>query len=144
MEHLPYENRYLYVDEYYRVLNLGGIIGFWDTPNKYFPYESHSIGLPFLQFFPPQAAYTYAKLSRKSMKNVSFLEFVRPGTGWRNSSYYELLPKTQMIDVQDVSREFGYKVNYIFAKILSKVLHAPDSFFAPTLNVVFKKINNYE
>lgn len=144
VEHLPYENRYLFVDEYYRVLKIGGIIGFWDTPNKYFPYEGHSIGLPFLQILPPQFAYIYARLFRKSMKKVSFPEFVRAGTGWRNSSYYELLPKTSMIDVQDVSHEFRYEVNNIIAKALSKVLRVPDSFFSPTLNVVFKKMINYE
>jgi len=144
VEHLPYENRYIYVDEYYRILKVNGIIGFWDTPNRYFPYEHHSIGLPFLQVFPPQIAYMYARLFRKKMKMVSFPEFVRAGTGWRNSSYYELLPKTNMVDIQDISQEFGYKSKSKLARAISIVFNIPDSFFSSSLNVVFKKLKDYE
>jgi 2-polyprenyl-3-methyl-5-hydroxy-6-metoxy-1,4-benzoquinol methylase len=144
VEHLPYENRFNYIDEYYRVMKTNGIIGFWDTPNRYFPYESHSIGLPFLQILPPQIAYIYSKLFRKKARKVGFPEFVRAGTGWRNSSYYELLPKTNMIDIQDVSCEFGYKSNNKIVRMVSKMLGVPEAFFTPSLNVVFKKIKDYE
>ena len=102
VEHLPFENRYLYVDSYYRSLKVGGMIGFFDTPNRYFPFETHSIGLPFIHSLPPQIAFLYAKLFRK-LGGVDFSSFVRAGTGWRNASYYECLPKTLMIDVKDIS-----------------------------------------
>ena len=110
VEHLPFESRHMYVDEYYRVLRVGGVVGFWDIPNPYFPFESHSVGLPLISLLPPQIAYAYARLFKHSkMKDVNFPLFVRAGTGWRNSSYYELLPKSLMIDVADVSEEFGYQ-----------------------------------
>ncbi len=145
VEHLPYEGRYMYVDEYYRVLRDGGHIGFWDTPNRYYPFESHSVGLPWISLLPPQIAYAYARLFKAKMKEVSFPLFVRAGTGWRNSSYYELLPKSLMIDVQDVSEEFGYQAGCgRLGRFLAKMLHVPQSFFSPTLNVVFRKLRQYE
>jgi ubiquinone/menaquinone biosynthesis C-methylase UbiE len=146
VEHLPYETRHLYVDEYYRVLRVGGVIGFWDTPNRYYPFESHSIGLPFISLLPPQIAYAYARLCKRTkMKDVSFPLFVRAGTGWRNSSYYELLPKSLMIDVADVSGEFGYQSGSgRFAELVANMFHVPPSFFAPSLNVVFRKLRQYE
>jgi 2-polyprenyl-3-methyl-5-hydroxy-6-metoxy-1,4-benzoquinol methylase len=146
VEHLPFEARHLYVDEYYRVLREGGMIGFWDTPNRYYPFESHSVGLPLISLLPPQIAYAYARLCKGAkMKEVSFPLFVRAGTGWRNSSYYELLPKSLMIDVADVSQEFGYQPGTgRLATLIAKVLRVPPSFFASRLNVVFRKLRQYE
>lgn len=143
VEHLPFENRYVYVDSYYRKLKLGGIIGFWDTPNRYFPFERHSIGLPFIQRLSPQCAYIYAKLFGK-LKRISFSEFVRMGTGWRNATYYELLPKTLMIDVKDISEEAGYFCKNSLINLISKFSGAPAAFFTPNLNVIFRKEKEYE
>ncbi len=145
VEHLPYEGRDRYVDEYYRVLRDGGLIGFWDTPNRYYPFESHSVGLPLISLLPPQIAYAYARLCKAKMKEVSFPLFVRAGTGWRNSSYYELLPKSLLIDVADVSEEFGYQPGSgPWGRFFAKMLRVPPSFFSPSLNVVFKKVRQYE
>jgi hypothetical protein len=79
------------------------------------------------------------------MKDVSFPLFVRAGTGWRNSSYYELLPKSLMIDVADVSEEFGYPCGSgRFGGLIAKLLRVPPCFFAPSLNVVFRNVRQYE
>jgi ubiquinone/menaquinone biosynthesis C-methylase UbiE len=145
VEHLPYEDRHRYVDEYYRVLRVGGLIGFWDTPNRYYPLESHSVGLPLISLLPPQIAYAYARVLKTKMKDVSFPLFVRAGTGWRNSSYYELLPKSLMIDVADVSKEFGYESGSgRIGQLIAKMLRVPPSFFSPSLNVLFRKVRQYE
>lgn len=144
IEHLPYENRHLYVDEYYRVLKTDGIIGFWDTPNRYFPFESHSIGLPLVSLLPPQMAYIYSKIFKKKIREISFSQFIRVGSGWRNSSYYELHPKTMMIDIEDISEEIGYKANNKIIRAIAKLFNVPTAFFSSSLNVIFKKIKNYE
>jgi len=143
VEHLPFENRHVYVDNYYKKLKVGGIIGFWDTPNRFFPLERHSIGLPFIHWLSPQIAFIYAKLFRK-LKDASFTDFIRAGTGWRNSSYYELLPKSLMIDIKDISEEVGYFCEIRFVKLLSRLFDVPVAFFTPSLNVVFRKEKNYE
>ncbi len=43
VEHLPERHRRAQVDEYWRVLAPGGHIAFLDTPNRYFPHETHSL-----------------------------------------------------------------------------------------------------
>ncbi|MBI5627942.1 MAG: class I SAM-dependent methyltransferase, partial [Candidatus Rokubacteria bacterium] len=53
VEHLPGRNRRAQVDEYYRVLAPGGHIAILDTPNRLFPLETHSVGLPLVQWLPP-------------------------------------------------------------------------------------------
>ena len=46
VEHLPLRSRRAQVDEYYRVLAPGGHIAILDTPNRWFPLETHSVGPP--------------------------------------------------------------------------------------------------
>src|SRR5438132_7176776 len=46
VEHLPVRHRRRQVDEWYRVLAPGGHIAVLDTPNRWFPLETHSVGLP--------------------------------------------------------------------------------------------------
>ena len=161
LEHLPYEDRYLYVDEYYRKLRIGGLICFFDTPNRNFLLETHSTGLPFINRLPPQAAFIYAKLFAR-LKGIDFSEFVRPNTAWRNATYYECLPHAITIDVKDISEEAGYGYSFFVKdkkglkfkfflqpyfsalKFLSDKIGFPVSFFLPCLNLVFKKVHNYE
>lgn len=100
---------------------------------------------PSFPCYPPQIAYAYARVLKAKMKEVSFPLFVRAGTGWRNSSYYELLPKSIMIDVADVSEEFGYQSGSgRLGKMLARIMRVPSSFFSPSLNVVFRKVRQYE
>ena len=161
MEHLPFENRHLQVDEYYRKLKIGGLICFLDTPNRNYPIETHSVGLPFINRFPPQAAFIYAKLFGK-LKGIDFPEFVRPGTAWRNATYYECLPKSLTIEIKDISEEAGYgyalfmsiprslkfrifiSPTFKLLNLIAKRLSFPMSFFLPYLNLVFKKTFNFE
>ena len=64
VEHLPVHGRRQIVDEYYRVLAPGGHIAILDTPNRFFPLETHSVGLPLVQWLPAPLAFAYAKLAR--------------------------------------------------------------------------------
>lgn len=143
VEHLPFENRHIFIDNYYKKLRVGGIIGFWDTPNRFFPLERHSLGLPFAHWLSPHSAFIYAKLFGK-LKGAHFTDFTRAGTGWRNSSYYELLPKTLMIEIQDISEEVGYSCTSRFISLLARLFDAPTAFFTPNLNIVFRKEKEYE
>src|SRR5499427_4963469 len=92
IEHLPVRGRRRIVDEYYRVLAPGGHIAILDTPNRLFPMETHSIGLPFVQWLPARSAYRYARLARAAtFRDVTYDEFTADGTGWRNASFRECL-----------------------------------------------------
>jgi SAM-dependent methyltransferase len=109
VEHLPERTRRRQVDEYYRVLAPGGHIAILDTPNRYFPLETHSVGLPLVQWLPPPLAYRYARLGRPArFRDVGYAEFIADGTGWRNASLAECLPSGGTAGLDDVTETAGY------------------------------------
>src|SRR5260370_33725396 len=61
VEHLPARSRRAQVDQYYRVLAPRGHIAILDTPNRGVPLETHSVGLPLVQWLPPRVADPYAR-----------------------------------------------------------------------------------
>ena len=110
VEHLPVRGRRQIVDEYYRVLAPGGYIAILDTPNRLFPLETHSVGLPLIQWLPSRAAFAYAKLGRPArMRDVSYAEFTADGVGWRNASLWQCLPsRGGAAGLEDVTEEAGF------------------------------------
>ena len=109
VEHLPARNRRAQVDEYYRVLAPGGHIAVLDTPNRWFPLESHSVGLPLVQWLPPRLAWRYARAGRPDRyRHVTFEDFVADGTGWRNATLADCLPASGWRGLRDVTEEAGY------------------------------------
>jgi SAM-dependent methyltransferase len=109
VEHLPARFRREQVDEYYRVLRPGGHIAILDTPNRLFPLETHSIGLPLIQWLPGPVAYRYARLfRRRTFGAVGYDVFTADGTGWRNATLAECLPSRGAAAVEDVTERSGY------------------------------------
>jgi 2-polyprenyl-3-methyl-5-hydroxy-6-metoxy-1,4-benzoquinol methylase len=161
VEHMPFEERNRHIDALWRVVKPGGLIAFLDTPNRLYPFESHSVGLPFIARMSPETAFLYARAAGK-LEGVPFSDFMRPGTGWRNASYSECLPQGRMLQVQDISREAGYGfpfflhftagrwrkgVKLVFwgpVDWLCCKLGVPFEFFIPNLNLVFRKGQDYE
>jgi SAM-dependent methyltransferase len=107
VEHLSPEGRHRHVDEWWRVLAPGGHLVILDTPNRAFPIETHSAGLPGIQWLPPRIAFAYARLARPQFRGVAFEQFDRHGA-WRNASLRECLPSTDRRGVLDVTEEAGY------------------------------------
>ncbi|HYB44420.1 MAG TPA: class I SAM-dependent methyltransferase [Candidatus Methylomirabilis sp.] len=109
VEHLPAHHRRAQVDEYYRVLRPGGHIAILDTPNRLFPVETHSVGLPLVQWLPPPVAYRYARLGRPArFRDVPYAEFAADGTGWRNATLADCLPSDGWVGIEDVTEVAGY------------------------------------
>lgn len=158
IEHLPVENRHRYVDEYYRVLKAGGWIGIFDTPNRWFPLESHSVGLPLIQWLPPRAALAYGKVFRPGrLRGVTLAEFTAPGTGWRNASLSDCLPTSGRVGLQDLTEEIGYGYRFFrdtartwkrkltlpafaFVCRVARRLGVSPSLVLPYFNLVFRKV----
>ncbi len=155
VEHLPSRDRHRYVDEYYRVLRPGGHIAILDTPNHLFPLETHSVGLPGIQWLPSRLAFAYARLLRRDrMTGVSFEEF--DGGAWRNASLRECLPSAGKEGLVDVTEEAGYGWRFfrdtarsrvrravlpIFAVLCGtlEALSLPPSLALPYFNLLFRK-----
>ncbi|MBN2483475.1 MAG: class I SAM-dependent methyltransferase [Candidatus Omnitrophica bacterium] len=156
VEHIDYPNRQKHITAYYRKLKPGGLIGFFDTPNRLFPIEVHSTHLPFIQFLEPNTAYYYAKLFGKAKGGKK--QFTEPGSGWQGATYSELFPTNLSSPVIDISKETGYhdrdaifpgqydirktSLKYctlLIATVCSRLFRIPLTRTAPFLNVVFYK-----
>jgi SAM-dependent methyltransferase len=125
VEHLPARNRRTQVDEYYRVLAPGGHIAILDTPNRLFPLETHSIGLPLVQWLPSRLAYAYARLARpRKFGAVSYESFVADGTGWRNATLADCLPSGGSKGLVDVTEAAGYGWRFFRATARSRARRA--------------------
>lgn len=158
VEHLPARNRRAQVDEYYRVLAPGGHIGILDTPNRLFPLETHSIGLPLVQWLPPRLAYAYARLARPwKFGAVSYETFVADGTGWRNATLADCVPSSGTAGLRDVTEEAGYGWRFFRDTARSRTRRAllpvfagpaaalraagrPPSLCLPYFNLLFQKL----
>jgi len=157
VEHLPARGRRAQVDEYYRVLAPGGHIAILDTPNRWFPLETHSVGLPLVQWLPPRLAWHYARLGRPGIYGaVSVDEFIADGTGWRNATLAECLPSWGWAGLVDVTEAAGYGFRFFRATARSRTRRAlmplfvaaawtlqaagqPPSLALPYLNLVFRR-----
>jgi SAM-dependent methyltransferase len=157
VEHLPARTRRAQVDEYYRVLAPGGRIAILDTPNRWFPLETHSIGLPLVQWLPPALAYRYARLGRpRTFGGVRFEDFVADGVGWRNATLGDCLPSTGRRGLDDVTETAGYGWRFfrdtarsrtrrrllpVFALACAALRAAgqPPSLALPYFNLLFRK-----
>jgi ubiquinone/menaquinone biosynthesis C-methylase UbiE len=109
IEHLPWDRRAL-VDEYYRVLAPGGHIAVLDTPNRLFPLDSHSTGLPLTQWLPAPLAYEYTRrLSPHThLRDITYDVFTADGTGWRHATLGQCLPSSGWRGITDVTEQAGY------------------------------------
>jgi SAM-dependent methyltransferase len=131
VEHLPARNRRAQVDEYYRVLAPGGHIAILDTPNRWFPLETHSVGLPLVQWLPPRLAYRYARACRPAkFGGVPYGDFVADGTGWRNASLADCLPSSGWAGLRDLTEEAGYGWRFFRATARSRTRRAVLPLFA--------------
>ncbi len=158
VEHLPARDRRVQVDEYYRVLAPGGHIAVLDTPNRLFPLETHSVGLPLVQWLPSRWAYRYARLGRPGrFRDVSYEEFTADGTGWLNASLSDCLPSTGWEGIEDVTEDAGYGWRFFSetarsrtrrtllpafaaACALLRAAGQPPSLCLPYLNLLFRKV----
>jgi len=109
VEHLPARHRRVQVDEYYRVLAPLGHVAILDTPNRWFPLETHSVGLPLIQWLPPRMAFAYARTCRpRKFGRETYEGFTMDGTGWRNATLGDCLPSSGWAGLEDLTEEAGY------------------------------------
>ncbi len=125
VEHLPRRFRRAQVDEHYRALSRNGHIAILDTPNRAFPIETHSVGLPLVQWLPPRLAFAYARALRpEKFRGETFEGFTADGTGWRNASWSDCLPSTGRAGLEDVTERAGYGLAFFRSTARSRARRA--------------------
>ena len=72
-EHLLPTERPAVMKQIWSVLRPGGYLFINQTPNRYSPIDSHTTGLPFINYLPDRAAHAAA---------VHFSKRIEPGTSW--------------------------------------------------------------
>jgi hypothetical protein len=89
-EHLlPGERRTL-LPLLWRLLLPGGVLFINGTPNIRFPIETHTTGLPLINYLPDTIALEYARrFSRRGLRNASWEDLLRAGI--RGASEQELV-----------------------------------------------------
>lgn len=156
VEHLPERTRRAQVDEYYRLLAPGGLIAILDTPNRYFPLETHSVGLPLIQWLPPRLACRYARLLGPARyRSATVADFTADdGVGWRNATLRECLPSASRRGLVDLTESAGYGWRFFrdtarsrtrrallpafaVATAFARAAGQPPSLCLPYLNVLF-------
>jgi SAM-dependent methyltransferase len=79
-EHLLPAERETLLPSLWRLLAPGGVLFIDETPARWFPIETHTTGLPLINYLPDRLAATYAqRCSRRVQKNASWDEMQRAG-----------------------------------------------------------------
>jgi len=95
LEHMTLAERRDSLQAAWRLLRPGQYLCIADTPNRLWPYDSHTSRLPFFNWLPDELAFDYSSRSPKLPFNAKFrdrstaamVDFVRQGRG---VSYHEV------------------------------------------------------
>ncbi len=151
LEHIHPNLRQDIIKEAYRCLTPGGLLIFSETPNRAFPFDGHTTGLPFIPWLPFWLAYPLAKnLSLRA--NRGFNKDKMIAEGLVGGSYWQIkksIPNAICLNLQggDANWKCDLKKS---GKIMRLILRfcewkiktftkQPLNAWMPTLDLVFKK-----
>ncbi len=108
LEHMTLEERLESIRAAWDVLRPGGLMTVVETPNRLWPFDSHTSGLPYFAWLPPDLAYRYSGHSERpgfgdryagtGHDGTDFLHFLRRGHG---VSFHEFAVALEM-DHRDI------------------------------------------
>ena len=79
-EHLLPQERQTLFPKLWSLLKPGGVLFINQTPYRYFPVETHTTGLPLINYLPDRAAHRVAKrFSRRNLEKADWPELLRGG-----------------------------------------------------------------
>ena len=79
-EHLLPEERQLVIPLVWSRLRQGGMFFIFETPHRWFPIESHTTGLPFINYLPDRVAHMVCRhFSHRIDPDISWTELLRAG-----------------------------------------------------------------
>lgn len=99
-EHLLPHERAQVLPLLWSVIKPGCFLFLNQTPYRYFPYESHTTGLPFINYLPDRLALAFARACSKR---------VRRGESWENLLRYGLRGATEGEILCILSRDSGHR-----------------------------------
>ena len=158
LEHIHPRMRGAHLGEMWRVLKRGGFLFVFETPNRIWPIDGHTTGLPFVPYLPVGLARRYAILfSRRVGRDDSVEDLIDRGI--RGVTYREIkrrLPGCAYVPNNDIARYFGSapagesplrrsakaaaRAGYtILEATACRVLRVPVAALLPRLSLCFRK-----
>ena len=151
LEHIPPNLRQAIIKEAYRCLKPGGFMIFTETPNRTFPYDGHTTGLPLIPWLPLSMSYKLAKtFSRHVPRGLSKERYINEGLV--GGSYWQIkkaIPEAKCLNTDGGDADWKSdlkKANPLVRWWLMLVewkmrifFKLPLNAFMPMLDLVFKK-----
>lgn len=151
IEHIHPKLRREIIKEAYRCLAPGGLIVFTETPNRAFPYDGHTTGLPLIPWLPLAISYPIAKaVSLKVGRGMSKNELIAEGL--IGGSYWQIkkaIPDAICLNLKGGDADWKCDIkgcNKLIRAILRlgewktrNILRLPLNVWMPMLDLVFKK-----
>jgi len=108
MEHIPPNLRARHLEEVWRTLKPSGLLFIMETPNRVWPIDGHTTGLPLVPYMPLRMARWFSfRFSGKVNRNATLEQLIYAGI--RGVTYWEVrrsLAGCELIENRDVDRYF--------------------------------------
>lgn len=125
LEHMTLAERRSSLEAAWALLSPGQFLCITDTPNRLWPYDSHTSFLPFFHWLPDELAFAYSEHSPRFPFKTRFrepsreanLNFIRHGRG---VSYHEIELALKAVDI--ISDQTSYLTARNPAKFLKRLL----------------------
>jgi len=105
-EHIP-QPRAAWIQEVWRMLAPGGVLLVNETPNKYLPFDFHTLHLPLTNWLPSPVAHWVGTRTGRFRKD----RHDWANSGWRGMGYYELTSALQRpYTVEHENTRFRHKL----------------------------------
>lgn len=89
-EHLLPPERKTIIPQLWNHLSKGGVLFIDETPSRWFPVETHTSSLPFVNYLPDPVAHRFVQYcSRRGLRNETWTDLLRKGV--RGGSVNEIL-----------------------------------------------------
>ncbi len=150
LEHIPPANRAAILKDAWRCLKPGGLMVFTETPNRAFPYDGHTTGLPLVPWLPLSLSCPLAKsLSRHVPRGQTKDAYVSQGLV--GGSYWQIkkaLPDAICLNLQggdakwkcDLKKSGPVMRAYLsLAEWKCRLFGWPLNAWMPMMDLVFKK-----
>lgn len=161
LEHIPPRLRPPCLREMWRVLRPGGLLFVYESPNRLWPVDHHTTGLPLIPYLPPRWAFRLARALSDRVEPTETLEDL-VGRGMIGVTYWEILralPRGEVVcmnlqDHQDVPlflaattagvrsglrRRLKAAFYHALDRAVCRPLGIPPAAFFPLLSLCFRK-----
>lgn len=161
LEHIPPRLRPSCLREMWRVLRPGGYLFIYESPNRLWPVDHHTTGLPLIPYLPPGLAFRLARALSDRVEPTETLEDL-VGRGMVGVTYWEILRalprgEARCMNLQDhqdvplflaattagVRSRLRRALKAAFYRVLDRVvcrpLGVPPAAFFPLLSLCFRK-----